>query len=115
VQGICGHVIGNKNKKCEINKRLTSFLEQAEVYLKDTSPTCHSHLANQVYIFLLVLLCYQDVGSIGFEVTNFTYSKFLNLEHPRYQSYTSGLVWATSNTEVQKHILTPCHVPERKS
>lgn len=80
VQGICGFVIGTKNKKCEINKWPTSFLEQAEIYLKDTFPTCHSHLAHQVYIFLLILLCYQDVSSIGFEVTNFTHSKLLNLE-----------------------------------
>ena len=36
-----------------------------------------------MYIFLLILLCYQDVGPIGFEVTNFTDSKLLDLEHPK--------------------------------
>lgn len=53
--------------------------------LRDISPTCHSHLAHQVYIFLLIFLCYQDVGPIGFEVTNFTDSKLLDLEYPKYQ------------------------------
>lgn len=114
VQGICGFVIGTKNKKCEINKWPTSFLEQAEIYLKDTFPTCHSHLAHQVYIFFLIFLCYQDVSSIGFEVTNFTNSKLLNLEHSRHQSYISGLAWAATNTEVQEHTLTPCHVLDRE-
>lgn len=44
--------------------------------------TCHSHLAHQVYILLLILLCDQDVGPIGFEVANFTDSKLLDLEYP---------------------------------
>lgn len=83
-------------------KEKTSICEMSEAWLlpiwtwglKDISPTCHPHLAHQVYIFLLILFSYQDVSPIGFEVTNFTDSKLLDLEHPKHQLLVRvGLGW----------------------
>lgn len=76
--------IGEEKKQCLWNEwGLTLPHTEQLGGLTDISPTCHSHLAHQVYILLLILLCYQDVGPIGFEVTNFTHSKLLDLEYPK--------------------------------
>lgn len=41
--------------------------------------TCHLHLAHQVHILLFVFLCDQNIGSIWFKVSDFTYPKLLDL------------------------------------
>ena len=57
------------------------------VRVKSHMITCHLHLADQVHVFLLVLLCDQDVGSVGFQVPHFTHAKLLDLHPPQKRTY----------------------------
>lgn len=41
--------------------------------------TCHLHLAYQMYIFLLILFCDKNVGTIGLQISHFTHAKLLDL------------------------------------
>lgn len=46
---------------------------------QDPPLTGHAHLADEVHVFLLVLLRHQHVGSVGFEVPDLTHPKLLHL------------------------------------